>query len=553
MIIHGDSLEELKKLEDNSVDSVVTDPPYELGFMGKSWDASGIAYNVELWQEIKRVLKPGGHLLSFGGSRTYHRMTCAIEDAGFEIRDCIQWLYGSGFPKSYNIGKGIQKLKTEGNASWNGTGDSSNGALGYSKLQHEQGYRPEDYSNKHQSKSELTEEEAKEWEGWGTALKPAHEPIVLARKPLSEKSVAQNVLKWKTGGLNIDGCRVECEERVNIRADRGRITGNTWQGGLDGSLCGSKADGVTHQGRFPANFIHDGSDEVVEKFPETKSGNLNAGHKRGVGTGNVYVNGEGQKILKDYGNDSGSAARFFYCAKASKSERNKGLDSTAIVLIEYKVWNETHTTQEERKVQLLVDMDTLLKKDTEESGTEMRKDLEWNTLLFGKELTEKYQKDIVSITKTETSSTMKSVIWNWLVCLLTKEYIADVKYETESGGNLVATVENSNTLITTINEKMASRLGVKNVALGTQLKISVKEGNAFHPTIKPVSLMRYLCKLITPPEGKILDPFLGSGTTGIAAKLEGFNFIGIEKEEEYVKIAEARIEAWERDPQEKLL
>lgn len=207
-LIHGDCLIEIKKFKENSIDAIVTDPPYELGFMGKAWDNTGIAYNVDLWREVLRVLKHGGHLLSFGGSRTYHRMACAIEDAGFEIRDQIMWVYGSGFPKSLNIGKVVDKFLKTGNASWNGTGDSSNGALGYSKLQHQQGYRPDDYSNKHQNKTEITEEKAKEWEGWGTALKPAHEPIVLARKPLSEKTVAENVLKWGVGGINIDECRI---------------------------------------------------------------------------------------------------------------------------------------------------------------------------------------------------------------------------------------------------------------------------------------------------------------------------------------------------------
>jgi len=172
MLINGDCLEELKKLKENSVDAVVTDPPYELGFMCKAWDSTGIAYRKDLWREVLRVLKPGGHLLSFGGSRTYHRMACAIEDAGFEIRDQIMWVYGSGFPKSLNIGKAVTKT--------------------------------------------MGDEDGKVWEGYGTALKPAHEPIVLARKPLSEKTVAENCLKWGVGGLAIDECRVGTETiRIN--------------------------------------------------------------------------------------------------------------------------------------------------------------------------------------------------------------------------------------------------------------------------------------------------------------------------------------------------
>jgi len=309
-IFNGDCQKVLKNLGDNTIDAVVTDPPYELGFMGKSWDKTGIAYNVELWKEVYRVLKPGAHLLSFGGSRTYHRMACAIEDAGFEIRDQIMWVYGSGFPKSLNIGKVMDKFLKTGNASWNGTGDSTNGALGYSKLQHQQGYRPDDYSNKHQNKTKITEEKAKVWEGYATALKPAHEPIVLARKPLSEKTVAENCLKWGVGGLAIDGCRVGYgDEKIDFT----RVQDGNIYGGND--IYGKAEQKEVTQlfkpnGRFPANFIHDGSDEVVELFPNTKSGALNSGHKRGDGTGNSFMGGGG--IVKgNYGNDSGSAARFF--------------------------------------------------------------------------------------------------------------------------------------------------------------------------------------------------------------------------------------------------
>ena len=181
-LIQGDCLVKLKEIADNSVDAIITDPPYGLSFMGKAWDYD--VPKVDIWKECLRVLKPGGHLLAFAGTRTQHRMAVNIEDAGFEIRDMIAWVYGSGFPKSLNIGKVMDKFLKTGNASWNGTGDSTNGALGYSKLQHKQGYRPNDYSNKHQNKSDITEDKAKEWEGWGTALKPALEPITVARKPI---------------------------------------------------------------------------------------------------------------------------------------------------------------------------------------------------------------------------------------------------------------------------------------------------------------------------------------------------------------------------------
>jgi len=385
-LFNGDCKEVLKSLPDNSIDSIVTDPPYELGFMGKSWDASGIAYDVDMWRESLRVLKPGGHLLSFGGSRTYHRMACAIEDAGFEIRDQIMWVYGSGFPKSLNISKAIDKAA-----------GAERTVIGYSK-----GVGVSSDDNKHgginrgavgikQFSVDVpvtapATDEAKQWDGWGTALKPAHEPIVMARKPLTG-TVANNVLKHGVGGINIDGCRVGDEI---IKTSGGRsvaITGDERVGAALGMYGESTPLNTEHQGRFPANFIHDGSDEVLELFPFDKPDQ--------------------------------SAARFFYCAKASKKDRNEGLDGFA----------------------------------------EKRPD------------------------------------------------------------------ERTTTGMGTFDEK-----GV------------AKQAN-HHPTVKPTELMRYLCRLITPPNGTVLDPFTGSGSTGKAAALEGFNFVGIEQSAEYIEIALARIKA----------
>ena len=290
-------------------------------------------------------------------------------------------------------------------------------------------------------------------------------------------------------------------------------------------------------GRFPANVIHDGSEEVLELFPETKSGKSN--NKAEIGKEGINIPFRRGNLISRY--DDGSAARFFYCAKASRSERNAGLDNIVIVSIEYNIWNEKNIIQEVKKVQLLVDMGILQPKDIEEYGIQQREDLEWNTLLFGKNLMEKYLKNIKSIILMETNSTIVSQIFNWLILLLTKEYIVDVNYEKGNGGNLAVNVGSYNILTTIINEKMVSVLGVKNVKLGTQLKISVQKGNSTHPTVKPIELMKYLCKLITPENGIILDPFMGSGSTGVAAKIENFNFIGIEIDENYFKIAEARI------------
>jgi site-specific DNA-methyltransferase (adenine-specific) len=371
-LIEGDCREVLREFADNSIDSVVTDPPYALttgkkggsgpksvnlespygrarittGFMGKAWDNGDTAFDPAFWADVLRVLKPGGHVLSFGGTRTYHRMACAIEDAGFEIRDQIGWLYGSGFPKSSN--------------------------------------------------------QDGEWEGWGTALKPAWEPIVVARKPLAG-TVAGNLAEWGVGALNIDGCRVDAPE--------GKTSGG--RGGSKGVIGWQPSSGFDindGKGRWPANVIHDGSDEVLDAFPNAPGQMASTSSSRK--TQNVYGemrrgNGRENEPSADSDNDgavgfkmkpgarrldSGSAARFFYCAKASKKDRG--------------------------------------------------------------------------------------------------------------------------------------------------------EGNV-HPTVKPTDLMRYLVRLVTPPNGTVLDPFMGSGSTGRGAVLEGFNFIGIEMSTEYMDIADARIAAAE--------
>ena len=379
MIYTGDCLEVLAGMPENSIDTCITDPPYELGFMGKKWDSSGIAFQPETWQAVYRVLKPGALLLAFGGTRTYHRMVCAIEDAGFEIRDTIAWVYGSGFPKSYDISKGIDK-KAGAKREVVGWNENLTGRT-----------RPEGNPVRFTNKANGTltapsTPEAQLWDGWGTALKPAFEPIVVAMKPL-DGTYVENALKWGVAGLWIDGGRIGNEE-INLHGNNGNVFG----GGE------SEKNYHTIIGRFPANLIHDGSDEVLEVFPQTTSGNLNSGHKRGDGTGNSFMGGGGV-VQGNYGGDSGSAARFFYCAKASRAERNAGLENNG------------------------------------------------------------------------------------------------------------------------------------------------------HPTVKPIALMRYLVRLTkTPTGGVVLDPFMGSGTTGIACVLEGREFIGIEREPEYVEIAEKRIAEAQMQP-----
>jgi len=395
----GDCRAVLATFDDNSVDSIVCDPPYELGFMGKSWDNSGIAYDVTVWRQCLRVLKPGGHLIAFGGSRTYHRLAVAIEDAGFEIRDQIQWIYGSGFPKSLDVSKAMDK---QAGAVRNVVGIAGKSG---SKRNSMAG----DYKGGEYSETAPATDLAKQWQGWGTALKPAHEPAVLARKPLCG-TVADNVTAWGVGALNIDGTRVDGPGWY--RKDEGIGDPGMWAGKKQQPF----ADMHT-AGRWPANVIFD---EEAAQVLDEQSGSLRDGYiknKRTNTNGMFFNNHDTQTITTATGNsDSGGASRFFYTAKASKSEREAGLY--------YDEW--------------------------------------------------------------------------------------------QSAG-----------------------VGTSEV---------INKGSGFpqranhHPTVKPLSLMRYLVRLVTPPGGTVLDPFMGSGSTGCAAILERFHFIGIDITPEYVAIAQKRID-----------
>jgi DNA modification methylase len=413
MILKGNCLDTLKTLPDSSVDSIVTDPPYELGFMGKSWDASGIAYNAELWAECLRVLKPGGHLLAFSGSRTYHRMTVAIEDAGFEIRDQIMWLYGSGFPKSLDVSKAMDKAAGY-------VGETIGTEVIDAGIQGGSMHAGRERNLVEREIKQLSPE-AQRWQGWGTALKPAHEPICVARKPLVG-TVANNVLTYGTGALNIDGTRVGyADGEVNFdRVQRQQHSEGAVEGAFGASaLIGKEIATYKADGRWPANVIHDGSDEVLAGFPTSKSGT--AVKRNGVTSNGVTGWGKAPVGTPDVGYpDEGSAARFFYCAKASKAERNAGLE-----------------------------------------GLPAKFAPTMNDGIGGKEH------------NPETATPKQN----------------------------------------------------------------------FHPTVKPLALMRYLIKLVTPPGGTVLDPFLGSGSTAVAAVLEGFQWIGCEMTEDYFPIIEARV-AW---------
>ena len=402
LLLNGDCIEQMQKLKDEGklVDSVVTDPPYHLtsiverygkdgsapakdkdglyqrqarGFMGKEWDGGDIAFRTDTWKLAYDLLKPGGYLLAFSASRNYHRMAVAIEDAGFEIRDQIMWIYGSGFPKSLNVG-----------------------------------------------------------DGWGTALKPAHEPIVMARKPL-EGTNKQNIEKYGTGGINIDGCRIQGDDtggERKITTRKSRDENNVWTDENSGMKQEENhfAD-ADPKGRYPSNVMHDGSDVVKDIFPNSKGFVSNGNAKVGE-TSKGAIPPLRRGNATSYG-DNGSASRYFYCPKTSAEERNRGLESF----------------------------------------------------------------------------TAKPMAWGNQAKAELKRGNLDFKGNQGDGSK---------------HNKVAMRLNT-------------------HPTVKPQELMKYLCRLVTPKGGVVLDPFMGSGSTGMAAKDEGFDFIGIEKEKEYFEIAEARI------------
>ena len=383
-ILHGDCRDVLRTLPDASVDSVVTDPPYELGFMGKKWDRTGVANDVRVWAECLRVLKPGGHLLSFGGTRTWHRMACAVEDAGFEMRDTIAWLYGSGFPKSLDVGKAIDKAA---GAEREVVGDSPfaarkpNGSAGVASV----GLSASPGAT---ITAPATPDAAK-WDGWGTALKPAHEPIVVARKPFPG-TVAANVVAHGTGALNIDACRIGTSDTITNHGRR--PTTNGWDPRMSGGQEAGQAPGQA-LGRWPANVVLDDATAAIldEQSGHTVSTAAAGVNRRGRSGGIMGEVGAPRDGRPEGHADSGGASRFFYCAKAPTKERPRHDDGTA------------------------------------------------------------------------------------------------------------------------------------------------------HPTVKPLTLMRWLVRLVTPPGGTILDPFTGSGTTLEAALLEGFHAIGIELEAEYIEIARRRI------------
>jgi DNA modification methylase len=413
-VIHADCIECMQRTRPDFVSAIVTDAPYGLGFMNQHWDE----FTPQTFQqfcnnwgtEALRILKPGGHLLCFSGTRTYHRLVCGLEDAGFEIRDTIAWVYGSGFPKSQNIAKTIDKMErghpqgapdpqSKHHGKWKHT--NTQAGAGFSRwIDKAKGY---EYSKVNKDQQQIYSNMANAYTGWGTALKPAMELIVIARKPMAEKTIVSNVLKYGTGAINIDTCRVNYNNDLSnpatnplYRLNNGyKIPTASDKGSHSWSMKpkGNPNATANNLGRWPANIIHDGSNEVIELFPVVKSGaavNM-AKAKSATGDRGIYGHYDRADFQNHQDGGIGSAARFFYCAKVAQKERNIG--------------------------------------------------------------------------------------------------------------------------------------GVSNT----------------HPTVKPIALMEYLLKLVTPPDGIILDPFMGSGSTGCAAAKLGFKFIGIEKELDYAKISLGRI------------
>ena len=434
----------LSTFEENSIDSIVCDPPYELNFMGKGWDNQGIAFKKDTWKHCFRVLKEGGYLLAFGGSRTFHRIACAIEDAGFEIRDTIMWLYGSGFPKSMNIGLAIDKkngVESKVIGKYNPHRDGSiRKHIDNSKFSNIAGIEKKYIEGGLKDLKEPTLELGKKWQGWGTCLKPAYEPIIVARKPF-KGSLVDNVIENGVGGINIDECRIPTSDdlaRIN-KTDNGMFgVGNN--NNNKAQQC--KEQGIEYGGRFPANVIltYDENDfeEVCGGMPDTKSN----GGKTTMSDFSKYngsmmntINLKENPSRKDSNYiapcDSGNASRYFYCAGASKKDRDEGLD-----------------------------------------------------------------------------------------CFESKQ----LYYDDRRGNSF--------------------DIFVKRDENGKPLNASRKN---IHPTVKPVELMQYLVRLVSPKGSKVLDCFMGSGSTGKACMFENgernanYHFIGIEMTDEYLPIAKARI------------
>lgn len=461
-VTEGNSLEVLKNFKDNSIDSIITDPPYEINFMGAKWDRTGIAFSIELWKECLRVLKPGGHILSFGATKTYHRMACAIEDAGFETRNCINWIYMQGFSKGVNLSKAFDK-KAKAEREVIGKGASQPAKSGHHGGLTAKSIKFQDNKERYQPDITIPATDlAKQWDDWHSDLKPSHELIYVGRKPLSEKTIVDNVEKWGTGALNIGESRVEADPKLDdmLRTVKrnGRLTG-AWKDGSGYKNENNDKTGIPKEGRFPSNTIIDGSPEVLTElrsYGQRTSGSMKPHHKVGNKKGDGTLS---NKILGTYNakpykveteQSTGTIDRFFkkcefadidvpaflYFTKPSQAERNLGCEG------------------------------------------------------------------------------------------LTKE-VGHNRFDkcATCGGTILQ------------NPDRPSACKCETPVIGN----NIIKGN-YHHTVKPVALMRYLIKLITPKHGTVLDPFCGSGTTLVAAEeLKEFYWIRIDNDPDAVLISNSRL------------
>lgn len=497
-ILVGSCLDRLKDLEDNSIDSIVTDPPYELGFMGKQWDASGIAYNVELWRECLRVLKPGGHLLAFGGTRTYHRMAVAIEDAGFEIRDSIHWIYGSGFPKSLNVGKAIDKAagverEVVGSRTLSGTAASTNPATG--TLDGSSGVG----AKKVVPVTAPATDAARQWDGWGTALKPAHEPIVVARKPLVG-TVAANVLAHGTGAINVDATRVGTDRMTRTASNGEAVSPNR---AMSGPNYGRTVVGTT-TGRWPANIVFTHADDC-----------------RLLAAG-------GTETVREMGTVSDMRGGNYGQDKEAYADRPKLEREVTSYRDTPSVWEcvegcpVAELDAQSGKVGAAAPASGPTYTGPSKSGS-MAGAFKGNG-----DNPPAFHNDTGGASRFFTVTE-----WDPIADVAPFRYVAKPgKKERDAG------LDN----LPEVRAKFGNQKNGKDLGNGSvNDKFTTAPKSNFHPTVKPVALMRHLVRLVTPAGGTALDPFLGSGTTAIAAELENCHWVGCELTDEYLPIIKSRV------------
>ena len=640
---HGDCRDVLAALPADSLDSCITDPPYELGFMGRAWDRSGVAFDPDTWRAVLRVLKPGAHLLAFGGTRTAHRLTCAIEDAGFEIRDTLCWLYGSGFPKSLDIGKAIDRshrrdfvdaavrlgVPVPGNSLHDWTkGEHAPGdkwwATFKAVLSPEQlgaierevvgfGHRKNDRDAISVKLGRVSDDfditapatdAARQWSGWHTALKPAHEPIILARKPLSERTVAANVLRHGTGAINVDACRVGTSDALGggmVSKGRPKVSDGwdrPWMHDPNTQErkkveAAAKVAVAETLGRWPANVCHDGSDEVMAAFAafgEKSSGVQTAP----IGTGGIWSGKSNMPCGPQYG-DTGTAARFFFTARPDVRCGLCGLlcAPNTDTLSECKHANSA----DQSSLALLNEDDGSARRSAREhlppEGADKPRRLNEHASSVAGGLLPCHQPTPDTVHPNAPDDLSRKIVQNVrsaaTLCDSCGTAIAQslarvrsrstlpsrvlVECISESNARIlnqclasyVAGRENTDTILTTQNlstlfgsvfhaiaenTKRESAEASANIAQGpTRFRYSGKADGAdradsLHPTVKPVSLLQWMVRLVTPKGGTILDPFAGSGTTGEAAMLEGFDALLIEQDAQHATDIRHRVARW---------